>query len=206
MIGSSDVALVRQLVLDAGRRLAVAPADDDPLLLEQAQPLGQRPRADTGAGVLELGEPARSLGEIVDEQSRPLCADDLGATGDRTGLVMHVLHRAHRHTPSVLGTVAPVPSQRHDRPPLAHPPGRRRRPCHDRGEPRDRAQRRPTDGIRVIAATPHVRDDYPTSAGTMERLVARAAGGDPGARGFRSTFVPAARSRSTGSTASRTTI
>ena len=27
------------------------------------------------------------------------------------------------------------------------------------------------DGIRVVAATPHVRDDYPTDAGTMERAV-----------------------------------
>lgn len=27
------------------------------------------------------------------------------------------------------------------------------------------------DGITAVAATPHVRDDYPTSAGTMERLV-----------------------------------
>jgi len=29
------------------------------------------------------------------------------------------------------------------------------------------------DGISVLAATPHVRDDYPTRAETMERLVAR---------------------------------
>ena len=27
------------------------------------------------------------------------------------------------------------------------------------------------DGVTVLAATPHVRDDYPTSAETMERLV-----------------------------------
>jgi protein-tyrosine phosphatase len=27
------------------------------------------------------------------------------------------------------------------------------------------------DGVRVLAATPHVRDDYPTSADTIERLV-----------------------------------
>jgi protein-tyrosine phosphatase len=27
------------------------------------------------------------------------------------------------------------------------------------------------DGVRVLAATPHVREDYPTDAGTMERLV-----------------------------------
>jgi protein-tyrosine phosphatase len=27
------------------------------------------------------------------------------------------------------------------------------------------------DGVRVLAATPHVRDDYPTDAATMERLV-----------------------------------
>ena len=77
-----------------------------PLLLEQAQPLGQRPRADAGARVLELGEPARPLGEVVDEKGRPLRADDLRAAGDRAGLVMHVFHRAHRHGPSVLGTVA----------------------------------------------------------------------------------------------------
>jgi protein-tyrosine phosphatase len=33
------------------------------------------------------------------------------------------------------------------------------------------ARRASADGVRVIAATPHVRDDYPTSADTMERLV-----------------------------------
>src|SRR5689334_22931575 len=33
------------------------------------------------------------------------------------------------------------------------------------------ARRAAGDGVRVIAATPHVRDDYPTQAETMERLV-----------------------------------
>jgi protein-tyrosine phosphatase len=33
------------------------------------------------------------------------------------------------------------------------------------------ARRAAADGIRVIAATPHVRDDYPTQPATMERLV-----------------------------------
>jgi len=33
------------------------------------------------------------------------------------------------------------------------------------------ARRAAADGVRVIAATPHVRDDYPTEAATMERLV-----------------------------------
>ncbi len=32
------------------------------------------------------------------------------------------------------------------------------------------------DGVRVIAATPHVRDDHPTEAATMERLVAELRG------------------------------
>jgi protein-tyrosine phosphatase len=36
----------------------------------------------------------------------------------------------------------------------------------------DIARRAAADGVRIIAATPHVRDDYPTSAETMERLVA----------------------------------
>jgi protein-tyrosine phosphatase len=34
------------------------------------------------------------------------------------------------------------------------------------------ARRAAAEGVRVIAATPHVRDDYPTQPGTMERLVA----------------------------------
>ena len=33
------------------------------------------------------------------------------------------------------------------------------------------ARRAASDGVRLIAATPHVRDDYPTEAATMERLV-----------------------------------
>src|SRR6188472_3139094 len=71
------LALLRQLVLDARRRLGVAAADDDSFRLEPAQPLRQRPRADPRTRVLELGEPARSLGEIVDEKNRPLRPDDL---------------------------------------------------------------------------------------------------------------------------------
>src|SRR5207244_13627007 len=55
------LALVGELVLDAGRRLRVAPPDDDALLLERAEPLGERPRADPAARVLELREPARAL-------------------------------------------------------------------------------------------------------------------------------------------------
>jgi len=38
------------------------------------------------------------------------------------------------------------------------------------------ARRAGADGVRVIAATPHVRDDYPTQPGTMERLVAELRG------------------------------
>jgi protein-tyrosine phosphatase len=34
------------------------------------------------------------------------------------------------------------------------------------------ARRAASDGVRLIAATPHVRDDYPTEPATMERLVA----------------------------------
>src|SRR5207253_8388673 len=43
------LALVRQLVLDPRRRLGVAAADDDAFLLERAQPLRQRARADPAA-------------------------------------------------------------------------------------------------------------------------------------------------------------
>ena len=46
MIGWSARALLGQLVLDPRRRLGVAAANDDPLGLEPAQPLGERARAD----------------------------------------------------------------------------------------------------------------------------------------------------------------
>src|SRR5437762_3279878 len=88
------LALPGQLVLDARRRLGVAVPLDDPLLLERAQPLGERPRADAAAGVLELREAAGALGKVVDEQCRPLGADDLGRGGDRTG--RRLVHRKHR--------------------------------------------------------------------------------------------------------------
>ena len=38
------------------------------------------------------------------------------------------------------------------------------------------ARRAAADGVRVIAATPHVRDDYPTEAVTMKRAVAELRG------------------------------
>src|SRR5579885_589008 len=61
-----------QLVLDPRWGLRVARADDHPLDLEHVQALGARPRADPRAGVLELGEPARPLGEVVDDERGPL--------------------------------------------------------------------------------------------------------------------------------------
>src|SRR5204862_3953578 len=71
------LALVRQFVLDTRRRLGVAPAHDDALVLESPQPLRERPRADPAARVLALREPARTLREVVHQERRPLRADDL---------------------------------------------------------------------------------------------------------------------------------
>jgi protein-tyrosine phosphatase len=41
----------------------------------------------------------------------------------------------------------------------------------DLGDSIDIARAAAADGVTVLAATPHVRDDYPTSATTMERLL-----------------------------------
>ena len=76
-------ALRRQLVLDPRRRLRIAAARDDPLLLEHVEALGERARADPVARVLELGEAARPLGEVVHDHERgPLGADEIGGCGD----------------------------------------------------------------------------------------------------------------------------
>ena len=82
-------ALRRQLVLDARRRLGVAAARDDALLLEHVQALRQRSRTDAVARVLELGEAARPFGEVVDDERSPFRADQVGRgrDGARTPVV-----------------------------------------------------------------------------------------------------------------------
>ena len=103
MIGSSGDALLGELVLDAGRRLGEAVALDDPLLLEHVQPLRERARADARARVLELGEAARALREVVHDQGRPLRADQVRGGGDGAGdAVVYLVHPASR--PSTQGT------------------------------------------------------------------------------------------------------
>src|SRR3954453_19516496 len=79
-------ALVREDVLDAGRRLRIAVPLDDAFRLEHAQPLGERPGADAGAGVLELREAPGAFREVVHEERRPLRADDLRTGGDAAGM------------------------------------------------------------------------------------------------------------------------
>src|SRR3954464_1574839 len=71
------LALVRQFVLDAGWGLRIAVSLDDALALERPEALGERPWADAAAGALELGEPARALGEVVHQEGGPLGPDDL---------------------------------------------------------------------------------------------------------------------------------
>ncbi len=97
------VALVGQVVLDPRRRLGVAPAHDDSLLLQGPQPFRERARADTAAGVLELGKAARPLREVVHEDGRPLGAENLGAGRHRAAArVVDVAHRPHRLNRSTL--------------------------------------------------------------------------------------------------------
>ena len=73
---------------------------DDLLGLEPAQPLGERARADPGARVLDLGEAPWPLGELVDDQDRPLGADDLRAGSHRACLgLVNLEHRSCSHDP-----------------------------------------------------------------------------------------------------------
>ena len=62
--------------------------------IEGAQPQRKRAGADSLAGVLQLGEPARAFGEVVDDQNGPLRPDDLGARGDRA--LTRLVDREHR--------------------------------------------------------------------------------------------------------------
>ena len=63
----------------------------DALLLEGAQAQRQRARADALQRALELAEPRVALGQVANEQQRPLPADDLGGLTDGTRVV-HAQH------------------------------------------------------------------------------------------------------------------
>src|SRR5919201_2962549 len=90
------LALLGELVLDARRRLGVAAAHDDPLVLERPEALGEGSRADPAARVLELRETPRTLGEVVHENRRPLRTDDLRTSRHRArGRLVHRVHRPH---------------------------------------------------------------------------------------------------------------
>jgi hypothetical protein len=88
-------SLLRQLVLDAHRRLGNDEAIDDPFRLELAQTLRQHPIADVGDRDPKLGEPHPSLEEQLDHRARPSAADQLdGAvkSGAQTRFEAHALH------------------------------------------------------------------------------------------------------------------
>src|SRR5262245_32198474 len=86
------LTLVGQLVLGPPGGGALL---DDVVLLEEAEAFRERPRADPGAGTLELGEPPRPFREVVEDDRRPFRADDVGRAGNRALLVVNGPHRAH---------------------------------------------------------------------------------------------------------------
>ena len=92
--GEESFALRGERVLDARRRLRVALARDDLLRLEPPQPLRERPRADPFARALELCEAAGPLREVVDDEHRPLRADDLSRA--RHGARRRCVNGEHR--------------------------------------------------------------------------------------------------------------
>ena len=88
--GTQRLALGRERVLDPRRHLGIGVALDDALLLERPQPQRQRPRADAGERALELAEAAAALGQIADDEDRPLAADDVRGGADGTGGIAHM--------------------------------------------------------------------------------------------------------------------
>src|SRR3954453_1393945 len=106
--GDEGTALLGERVLDPRRHRGVRRALDDALLLERTQAQRQRARADAGERALELAEARTALGELTDEEQRPLAAHDVGGAADGTALI-----DGHASTlPSEVATPANAPSRR----------------------------------------------------------------------------------------------
>src|SRR5262249_27682555 len=92
------LAFGRQAVLDPWGGLGETLPLEDAVGLECAEPFGERSWADALARALELREAARPFGQVVDEERRPLRADDLGRSGDRAGArLVYLVHGANGH-------------------------------------------------------------------------------------------------------------
>src|SRR4029079_4882366 len=76
--GRQGPTLLGQRLLDPGRHLGIGVALDDAAILERPQPQRQGPWADPVEGALELAEATVAVGEVTDDQQRPLARDDLG--------------------------------------------------------------------------------------------------------------------------------
>ena len=79
--------LGRQRVLDARRDLGEGVALHNALLLEGAEPKGQRAGAYARQRPFKLAEARAPLRQLAHEQQRPLAADDLGCHANRTCLI-----------------------------------------------------------------------------------------------------------------------
>src|SRR6266508_3725768 len=66
----------------------------NPLLLEQAQALGEQVGGDAGKGPLQLGPAPPAEQQLADDQQRPAVADDLQRAGDRPGKRIGLGHGA----------------------------------------------------------------------------------------------------------------
>src|SRR5919198_1835965 len=82
-------ALLGERVLDPRRHLRVGPPLDDAVVLQRAQPEREGARADALERSLELTEPLAALGQVADQEERPLAGDDLRTASDWTGILGH---------------------------------------------------------------------------------------------------------------------
>src|SRR3954466_16212645 len=122
------LALVRQRVLHPRRDLGEGLPLDDSLLLERAQAQRERAGRDALERALQLAEARAAVGEVTDQEDRPLAAEDLGTCADWT-----TLHHFRKCSTAASATqrahepAATAATERRAYPALArldqHPPG-----------------------------------------------------------------------------------
>src|SRR5262245_46696181 len=84
------LALGRKRVLDARRDLGIGVALNDALLLERAQAQRERARADPRQRALQLTETAAALGQVADDEDRPLATVDVRGCTDGAVWISHI--------------------------------------------------------------------------------------------------------------------
>src|ERR1700722_9352328 len=99
--GAQALADLRQAVLPPRRHLGINFSNDEPVVLERAELLGQHALGDAGHPAPQLAEALRSLLQVIENDAFPLAVDEVECRLDRAAWPVREILPFHASFPDV---------------------------------------------------------------------------------------------------------